>query len=135
LINSKPKGDESSTSIVHIISNDSLLDSNLWFKNANQLHTLHRENDFHHTCQFFQRFSLMDSYQFIPLFIQMFKYNINTPFTSYKHLWLQIDGDFVVPQQMKIKHLLGYYDIDSSKHSCEDLIVIHQEDQTFRQLH
>jgi len=51
----------------------------------------------------------MDSYQFIPFFIQMLKYNINTPFSSYKHLLLQNDGDLVVRQQVKVKTSLGHY--------------------------
>jgi len=42
----------------------------------------------------------MDSYQVIPLFIQMLKYNINTPCPFYKHLWHQNDGHFVMNQQM-----------------------------------
>jgi len=49
-------GEKSSSSIVHILSNDSFFDSNILFKNVNQLHTFHRENDFHHTCYFVQRF-------------------------------------------------------------------------------
>ena len=53
LINIEHKGKESSTNIIHMISNDSFLDSNILFKNINKLNTLHRENDFHHTCQIF----------------------------------------------------------------------------------
>jgi len=54
----------------------------------------------------------MHCYQFIPLFIQMVKYNINTHFPSFKHLLLQNDGDLVVSQQVKVKPSLKHYDKD-----------------------
>jgi len=108
LINIEPIGEKSSFSIVHIPSNDFFLDSNILFKN--ELHTSHREIFFRHPCQIFQRFSLMDSYHFIPSFIQMLKYHLNTPFHSSKHLLPQHDGDLVVTQQVKFKPSLGHFD-------------------------
>ena len=38
-INIKLKGKESSNNIVHIVSNDSFLDSNIFFKSVNRLNT------------------------------------------------------------------------------------------------
>jgi len=52
----------------------------------------------------------MDSYQLIPLFIQMLKYTINTHFPSYKHFFFQNDGDLVMTQQVQVKPYLGPYD-------------------------
>jgi len=117
LIIIKHKGEEYSSSIIQIISNDSFLDSNILFKNVNhKLNTFYTKNKFHHTCQIFQRFSLMDGYQFIFLFIQMLKDNINTLFPSYKHLLFQNHGDFVVRQHVKVKPSLGHFDKNVLSH-------------------
>jgi len=65
-------------------------------RNVNKLDTFHRQNVFQATYQIFRRFSIMDSCNYINLFIKMLKHNIDALFPSYKPFWLRNDGDLVM---------------------------------------